>query len=68
MQITQLNHLANIKITYQNCDEIITESLELMKQASMLKMRKMKSEQHSMSIKRGLAFKREQERNLGANK
>lgn len=68
MQITKLNHLANIKINYQNCDEIITESLELMKQASMLKMRKMKSEQHSIRIKRGIAYKREQQRILGVNK
>lgn len=60
MQITKLNHLANIKITTQNCDEIIAESLELMKKASMLKMR-------SMQIKRGLASKRERERNIGVN-
>lgn len=68
MQITNLNHLANIKITYLNCDEIIAESLELMKQASMLKIRKMQSEARSSQIKRGIACKREQQRILGVNK
>lgn len=59
MQITKLNHLAKIKITPDNCDEIITESLELMKQASSLKLR-------SMQIKRGIANKREHQQIAGA--
>lgn len=61
MKTIKLSHLANIKITTQNCDEIIAESLELMNQASMLKAR-------SMQIKRGIAHRREQERKLGAIK
>lgn len=68
MQITKLNHLANIKITIQNCDEIIAESLELMKQASKLKLSKMHSEERSIRIKRGVEFKREQQQHLGVNK
>lgn len=68
MQITKLNHLANIQINYQNCDEIIAESLELMKRASMLKLRKMKSEAHSKQIKRGIANKRVRQLNGGTDK
>lgn len=60
MQITKLNHLANIQITYQNCDEIIAESLELMKQASTIKLRVMESEARSRQIKRKIAYKRKQ--------
>lgn len=68
MQITKLNHLAKIQITYQNCDEIIAESVELMKQASTIKLRKMYSEHHCQQVKRGIAYKREQQRNLGVIK
>lgn len=61
MQITKLNHLAKIKITKENCDEIIAESMELMKQASKIKLLKMQTEHRSERIKDGLAFKRQQE-------
>jgi hypothetical protein len=63
MQITKLNHLAKVKITKENCDEIIAESMELMKQASKIKLLKMQTEQRSERIKRGLAFKRQQQIN-----
>lgn len=68
MLITKLNHLANIKITPQNCDEIIAESLELMKQASRLKLHKMQSEERSRRIKSGIAFKHGQNQYIGANR
>lgn len=68
MQITKLNHLANIQITYQNCDENIAESVELMKQASTIKLRKMYSEHHSQQRKSGIANKRKQQRNAGVIK
>jgi hypothetical protein len=68
MKITKLDHLANIEINMQNCDEIIAESLELMKQASSLKLKKMESEERSRRIKSGMANKREQRRLLGANR
>lgn len=60
MKIVELNYLANIKVTTQNCEAIIAESLELMKQASMLKLNKMQSEERSKRIKRGITYKREQ--------
>ena len=67
MQITKLNHLAAIKITYQNCDEIIAESTELMKMAMSIKFEAMKSEALSRQIKRGIAAKREREIKMEAN-
>lgn len=60
----ELNHLAGIQITRENCDEVYTESMELMKLAMNIKFEKMKSEALSMQIKRGLAFKREQAKKL----
>lgn len=68
MKITKLDYLANIEINTQNCDEIIAESLELMKQASTIKLKKMETEERSRRIKRGLANRREQQRLLGANR
>ena len=61
MNITELNHLAEIKITIDNCDEIIAESMELMKQASKIKLLKMQTEERSIRIKRGIALKRERD-------
>lgn len=60
MQIAKLNHLAEIKITIDNCDEIIAESMELMKQASKIKLIKMQKEERSVRVKRGIAYKRHQ--------
>lgn len=67
MKITELNHLAEIEITRDNCDEIIAESVELMKQASKVKLLKMQTEERSKRIKRGITYKREQQRILGVN-
>lgn len=61
MQITNLNHLANIKITSQNCDDIIAISLDLANKAMLFRAR-------SGQIKRGIACKREQQRILRVKK
>lgn len=61
MKNNQLNHLANIKITSQNCDDIIAITLDLTNKAILFRAR-------SGQIKRGIAYKREQQRILGVNK
>lgn len=61
MKTNQLNNLANIKITKENCDELIAESLGLANKAMLFKAR-------SGQIKRGIANKREQQRIAGAMK
>lgn len=54
MKTTKLNHLANVKLTSENCDEIIAESLALANKAMLFKAK-------SGRIKRGIAHKREQQ-------
>jgi|GEM_PF-4056922 len=65
MKSTELTHIPKIQITFKNCDEIIAESFEILKQATKLKtirdFEQMRSEALSRQIKRGLRAKRERE-------
>jgi hypothetical protein len=59
MKNITFKHLAGIKVTTENCDEIQEEAMRLFMKALRVNSAKIQSEHMSMQIKRGLQARRE---------